>query len=71
MKTIQATKATKNVELGQLKRVNEKEADSEVRGGYWKYVPKSVWKEKTRQPKTEEEQPKEKSVKKSKNAKNN
>lgn len=69
MKTIQAVKQTKNVQLGQLKRVDEREADSEVRGGYWKYVPKSEWKLQTRTPKTEDTQPKEK--KSTKNAKNN
>lgn len=66
MKTIQAIKATKNIELGQLRRVNEKDAESEVKNGYWKYVPKSAWKDETRQPKTEV-QP----IKKSKNEKNN
>lgn len=69
MKTIQAVKQTKNVQIGQLKRVDEREADSEVRGGYWKYVPKSEWKSQTRTPKTEETQPKEK--KSTKNAKSN
>lgn len=44
MKTIKSIKATKNVELGTIKRVGEKEADSEVRGGYWKYIPKNEWK---------------------------
>jgi hypothetical protein len=67
MKTIKSVKATKNIEVGTVKRVGEKEADSEVRGGYWKYVPKSEWKGE----KKVEEQPKvEKPVKEKKNAKN-
>jgi hypothetical protein len=44
MKTIKSIKATKNVEVGTIKRIGEKEADSEVKGGYWKYVPKSEYK---------------------------
>lgn len=44
MKTIKSIKSTKNVEVGTIKRVSEKEADSEVRGGYWKYIPKSEYK---------------------------
>lgn len=41
MKTIKAIKQTKHVEVGELKRVTDKEADDGVRAGYWKYVPKS------------------------------
>lgn len=41
MKTIKAIKQTKHVEVGELKRVTDKEADDNVRSGYWKYVPKS------------------------------
>ena len=41
MKTIKSIKATKNTEVGEIKRVNDKEADDAVRMGYWKYVPKS------------------------------
>ena len=44
MKTIKSIKSTKNVEVGTIKRVGEKEADSEVKSGYWKYVPKSEYK---------------------------
>lgn len=70
MKTIQAIKATKNVELGRIKRVDDREADSEVRGGYWKYIPKSEWKAATRTPKSEETQPKvKKTTKNEKNSK--
>lgn len=45
MKCIQSIKPTKNVAVGVIKRVNDKEADSEVKGGYWKYVPKTEWKQ--------------------------
>jgi hypothetical protein len=55
MKTLKAIKATKHVEVGTIKRVSEKEADSDVRGGYWKYVPKSEWKSETRKQKPTEE----------------
>ena len=44
MKCIKLVKSTKNVEAGEIKRVKESEAESEVKGGYWKYVPKSEWK---------------------------
>jgi len=59
MKTIKLVRATKGIEVGTIKRVGEKEADSEVRGGYWKYVPKSEYKgeKKVEEPK-EEKQPK-------------
>jgi len=45
MNCIQSIKATKNIEVGVIKRVNDKEADSEVKGGYWKYIPKNQWKQ--------------------------
>jgi hypothetical protein len=44
MKCIKSIKSTKNIEVGTIKRINDKEADSEVKGGYWKYIPKSEWK---------------------------
>ena len=44
MKTIKSIKVSKKVELGTIKRVGEKEADSEVKSGYWQYVPKSEYK---------------------------
>lgn len=52
MKCIQSIKATKNVDLGEIRRVSEKEADSEVKSGYWKYIPKNEWKLSTRKTKT-------------------
>jgi hypothetical protein len=41
MKTIKSIKPTKNVEVGEIRRVSDKEADDGVRAGYWKYIPKS------------------------------
>ena len=73
MKTIKSIKATKNVELGTIKRVGEKEADSEVRGGYWKYVPKSEYKGVNRKQETVTDQPQteQSPTKTKKNAKKN
>jgi hypothetical protein len=51
MKCIQSVKATKNVEVGTIIRVDDKEADLKVKDGYWKYVPKSEWKLKNRKQK--------------------
>jgi hypothetical protein len=53
MKCIQSIKATKQVEVGTIRRVNDKEADSEVKGGYWKYIPKNEWKKSNGKPQTE------------------
>lgn len=68
MKCIKAVKPTKYVEVGEIKRITDKEAESEVKGGYWKYAPKSEWKLTTR---TEKETPQPKPEKKKKNEKNN
>lgn len=59
MKCIQSIRATKQVEVGEIKRVNDKEAESEVKSGYWKYIPKNEWKLATRKPKNSSEQSKE------------
>ena len=48
MKCIKAIKATKYSAVGDIKRVKEDEADEKVSTGYWKFVPKSEWKEATR-----------------------
>lgn len=48
MKCIQSIKATKNVQTGTVVRISEIEAESQVKSGYWKYVPKSEWKSLTR-----------------------
>ena len=60
MKCIQSVKKTKNIEVGEIRRVSDKEADSEVKGGYWKYVPKSEWKSSIGKSKSNEEPTKEK-----------
>jgi hypothetical protein len=74
MKTIKSIKSTKNVEVGTIKRVGEKEADSEVKSGYWKYVPKSEYKSLTGKKETvvtEQPQTEQSPTKTKKNAKKN
>lgn len=44
MKCIMSVKGTKNTEVGVIKRVLDKDADSEVKSGYWKYISKSEYK---------------------------
>ena len=48
MKCIKSIKPTKNTEVGQIVRINDIEAESKVKTGYWAYVAKSEWKESTR-----------------------
>ena len=48
MKCIKSIRETKNVELGLIKRVNDIDAESSVKSGYWMYVPKSDWKSENR-----------------------
>jgi hypothetical protein len=43
MKCIKAVKQTKEVELGEIRRVDDKTAFNMV-GSYWMYVSKSEWK---------------------------
>jgi len=59
MKCIKATRATKNIEVGEIIRVDDKTADNKV-GLSWVYVPKSEWKLATRKSKSknESEEPK-------------
>ena len=52
MKCIKVIKATKDHEVGTIRRVDDKEADSKVGTGYWMFIPKSEWKLATRKPKT-------------------
>ena len=56
MKCIKSIKATKNTEVGHIVRIDDVEAESKVKGGYWAYVPKSEWKLATRKPKNETDQ---------------
>lgn len=59
MKCIKAIKGTKQTQIGEIKRVDNEEADLKVGSGYWKFIPKSEWKEATRKV---VEQPKEEAV---------
>ena len=70
MKCIKAIRATKDVELGTIRRVDDKTADNLV-GISWAYVPKSEWKAATRKVKevvtnteSTQEQPEQKPYKK-------
>lgn len=53
MKCIQSIKETKNVEFGTIKRVDDVDAETKVKSGYWKYVPKSEWKKQNKAQVTE------------------
>ncbi len=45
MKCIKSIKATKNTELGVMKRVDDSEAESKVVSGYWSYISKKEYKD--------------------------
>jgi len=55
MKCIKALRASKDVEVGEIKRVDDKTANNMV-GISWAYVPKSEWKLQTRKSKPKEEE---------------
>lgn len=44
MKCIKCIKVAKGYELDEIRRIKDEEAEERVKGGYWKYVPKSEWK---------------------------
>jgi hypothetical protein len=44
MKCIKSIKPTKNTEVGQIVRIDDIDAESKVKTGYWAYVAKSEWK---------------------------
>lgn len=48
MKCIKCIKVAKGYELDEIRRLNDIEAEERVKGGYWKFVPKSEWKLATR-----------------------
>jgi hypothetical protein len=48
MKCIKAIKGTKHTEVGEIRRVDNEEANLKVDSGYWKFIPKVEWKEATR-----------------------
>ena len=54
MKCIKVIKETKSNKVGVIRRVEDTEADSKVSTGYWKFIPKSEWKEATRKPKNDQ-----------------
>ena len=54
MKCIKCIKVAKGYELDEIRRITDVEADERVKGGYWKFVPKSEWKLATRKPKKAE-----------------
>ena len=54
MKCIKCIKVAKGYELDEIRRVSDEDADERVKGGYWKFVPKSEWKAVTRKVKVNE-----------------
>ena len=44
MKCIKCIKVAKSYQLDEIRRVTDEDADDRVKGGYWKFVPKSEWK---------------------------
>jgi hypothetical protein len=54
MKCIKCIKVAKGYELDEIRRINDTDADEKVKGGYWKFVPKSEWKAVTRKVKVNE-----------------
>ena len=54
MKCIKCIKVAKGYNLDEIRRVDDIDADERVKGGYWKFVPKSEWKLATRKVKVNE-----------------
>ena len=54
MKCIKCIKVAKGYDLDEVRRVDDSDADERVKGGYWKFVPKSEWKALTRKVKVNE-----------------
>jgi len=44
MKCIKSIRPSKNVEIGDIKRISNVESEEKVNSGYWKYIPKTEWK---------------------------
>ena len=44
MKCIKCIKVAKGYELDEIRRVSDTDADEKVKGGFWKFIPKSEWK---------------------------
>ena len=54
MKCIKCIKVAKGYELDEVRRMDDIDANEKVKGGYWKFVPKSEWKAVTRKVKVNE-----------------
>ena len=52
MKCIKCIKIAKGYQLDEIRRVSDEDADDRVKGGYWKFIPKSEWKLATRKTKS-------------------
>ena len=52
MKCIKCIKVAKGYEIDEIRRVSDEDADERVKGGYWKFIPKSEWKLATRKTKS-------------------
>ena len=68
MKTIKSIKKTKEVELGEIRRVDDKTAHNMV-GSLWQYISKSEWKNSTRDQVGTKSEPSRNQVEKKKNPK--
>jgi hypothetical protein len=44
MKCIKSIKTLKNTEIGEILRIDDVEAESKVKTGYWSYISKTEWK---------------------------
>ena len=44
MKCIKAIKSLKHTEIGDIVRIDDADAESKVKTGYWKYISKSEYK---------------------------
>ena len=52
MKCIKCIRVAKGYEIDEIRRVSDDDADDRVKGGYWKFIPKSEWKLATRKTKS-------------------
>jgi hypothetical protein len=52
MKCIKCIKVAKGYQIDEIRRISDIDADEKVKGGYWKFIPKSEWKLATRKPKS-------------------
>ncbi len=54
MKCIKVIKESKHYSLGEIRRVDDKDASEKVASGVWMFIPKSEWKLATRKPKNDQ-----------------